>query len=76
LLPDCTTHTKYLKEIKSKKESQQKSNKKEYVDAYVSMVAPIKKIIEEESQNSVSTVSPRLIFIDRRESNSANYCHR
>jgi hypothetical protein len=49
LLPDRPTGKKYLKEKKAKKESQQKSNKKEYFSmASGSNFSPIKISIEEE----------------------------
>jgi hypothetical protein len=63
LLPDCPPREKYLKERKANKYVQKNSNKKEYVSmANVIDFSPIKTILEEEeSHNSASTNSQKLI---------------
>jgi hypothetical protein len=65
LLPDCPTCEKYLKERKVKKEAHEKYNMKECISVVnVIDVYPIKIHLEEESQSSSSTVSPKHIYIE------------
>jgi hypothetical protein len=63
-LPDCSTHKRYLKESKVKKDTQHKSNKKEYISmANVINFSPVKTSLEEEDpHNSASTTSPKRIY--------------